>query len=375
MKYTACILLFVSIFFGSYYFVFSESQNNFIISKNSQTLIDFNIRPKLKELYNKWVLKINTSTGSDIQLIQKQNKLVLWYPRKEKLNTGNFILSLKNEKISLPIEKNISKEENGFNMFDDMYSLSLQKRSLSCESSAASNILSSMLWKNISEDEVVSWLPKSNFYNKLPSKIQDDKLWGNPNSWFVGYIDHSENISAKQKLMTWYGVYERPIAEVYQTFGLNTQVLNKKYHSKIFTPKLHLRVLLKKLEVWSMVQLWWDWCTKPEYDDGVLEKKSDINNINLSNFISAKNACYNVDQERELRWKYYDKKGILKKHIGLDGQHAFILLWWKWNLENPSHIRVWDTDTWFHEYPTHEWMRKWKRMDYRSIIISKKEAL
>jgi hypothetical protein len=41
---------------------------------------------------------------------------------------------------------------------------------------------------------------------------------------------------------------------------------------------------------------------------------------------------------------------------------------------SPTHIRVWDTDTGYHLYPVVEWMRKWEAMDYRSIIISKKDS-
>ncbi len=63
-----------------------------------------------------------------------------------------------------------------------------------------------------------------------------------------------------------------------------------------------------------MVQLWGDWCTKEEYDDGP---------------IGARNTCYNVDEVRTLTWQYTDSLGTLQTHIGLAGEHAFILLGWK----------------------------------------------
>jgi hypothetical protein len=76
-----------------------------------------------------------------------------------------------------------------------------------------------------------------------------------------------------------------------------------------------------------------------------------------------------VNQDRTLSWSYVNNVGVYVSHEGLDGQHAFILLGWKWDINNPSHIRVWDTNTGYHEYETIEWMRKWEAMDYRSVII------
>lgn len=83
-----------------------------------------------------------------------------------------------------------------------MYRLSLQERSLSCESSATSLILSTLLGKEIKEAQVIEVLPKSNYYEKVPEKNGETYIWGNPQEGFVGYIGHTGSIIAKQKLMT-----------------------------------------------------------------------------------------------------------------------------------------------------------------------------
>lgn len=54
-----------------------------------------------------------------------------------------------------------------------MYSLDLQQRDLSCESAATSDIISTILGKDISEDEIVGLLPKSIYYNKLPTAYSE----------------------------------------------------------------------------------------------------------------------------------------------------------------------------------------------------------
>ena len=55
----------------------------------------------------------------------------------------------------------------------------------------------------------------------------------------------------------------------------------------------------------------------------------------------------------------------------LEENICFYLLGYNGTINNPTHIRVWDTDTGYHEYPTHEWMRKWELMKYKSLIIWK----
>ena len=126
------------------------------------------------------------------------------------------------------VSLNTKKDFLDYSITQDMFQLSLQEKSLSCESSATSDIIASLYWKSIHENEIIQALPKSLYYQALPEKHPDGiTIWGNPHIWFVGYINHSGDILAKQKLMTGYGVYEAPIAEVYKKIGLNTQILNR----------------------------------------------------------------------------------------------------------------------------------------------------
>ncbi len=99
-----------------------------------------------------------------------------------------------------------------------MFQLHLQEKALSCESSASADILATLIGKKVLETEVISLLPKSNFYNKLPEKRGSQTLWGNPQEGFVGHIENTGSIIAKQNQMTGYGVYEKPMALLYQSF-------------------------------------------------------------------------------------------------------------------------------------------------------------
>ena len=58
----------------------------------------------------------------------------------------------------------------------------------------------------------------------------------------------------------------------------------------------------------------------------------------------------------------------------LNGEHAFILLWYRWDINNPTHITVYDTLTWIHNYETSEWIRKWWQLNNRSVIIAKDKS-
>lgn len=345
------------------------------ITQNYQQFIDFKKYPDFAKLYFSENIQVEIFPKTDIKIIYKDNALVFWVQAWIQEASADLHISVKDTTYTFPITLHIEKNVFDFSIQKDMYELSLQEKSLSCESAATADILESFYWKNIHEDDIIDLLPKWSYYNTLPEQHPwDVTIWGNPELWFVWYIDSDDEIPAKQKLMTGYGVYEAPISDIYQKFWLYTEIFNISRHSETITPKLNLQYLLEKLKSWSMVQLWWDWCTTLEYDDWVLENKSQISTIQKSEFISTKNTCYNIDNPRELTWKYYDNNWELVKHVWLDGEHAFILLWWKWDIQNPSHIRVWDTDTWYHLYPTHEWMQKWKAMDYRSIIITKKDS-
>lgn len=351
----------------------SSSVKELVLKKNRQVLIDFAQHPQIRQLYKSGKLQLGISHNSEIRLNSDADGVHFWYPKWKNIVTWNLLVEYGDVQNSIPIRIDEESYYRDFSVQDDMFQLSLQKKALSCESSATSDILATFLWKSVHEDTVIAKLPRWDYFNKLPDVAStDNKVWGNPEAGFVGYIQSVSGISASQRFMTWYGVYEPPIAEVYESYWLHTQIFNRNNHSDSITPEIHLRFILEKLKSWSMVQLWGDWCTTWKYDDGVLAKKADIKNSNMDDFISAKNWCYNVWWARELRWQYKDSNGNFVNHTGLDGQHAFILLWWKWNIHRPSYIKVWDTDTGYHVYPTAEWMRKWERMDYRSVIVTEK---
>lgn len=369
--------LFLFLYFGWYHFLIQdtfaqEAISSITLEKNNSKIFSSRISAALLKQETLGTLDISFYSSKNIKLKKDKRGYTLWVAPGIYTGTGVMLLRTKNQEKEILIWVEIpQKSPTDFNIFWDVFDVHLQEKALSCEISATADILSTLLGKKISEQSLLDILPKSSYYNALPLKNGTNTLWGNPQEGFVWYIDNSWSIIAKQKLMTGYGVYEKPIASVYQSFWLKTQILTQELHSSDYTKEEHLSYLLQKLSLWDMVQLWGDWCTKEEYDDGILSSKNELTPSNAILGISAKNSCYNIGEARELKWNYIDKNGKEKEHIWLDGEHAFILLGWKWDIKNPSHIRVWDTDTWYHIYPLREWMRKWEKMQYRSIVIEK----
>ena len=229
---------------------------------------------------------------------------------------------------------------------------SIQKRALSCEISVASDILARHTGRRISEDYLVRKIEKSE-YRKLPKIVDGKTVWGNPNEGFVWHIDRLNTWEkASQWNMTGYWVLEKPIQKLYESFGLKTKIITEKSHRPSFDENNHLTVLLENIEKWNSVQLWWDYCTRPEYED-----------------TEEKNTCKTLNNDRTLEWYYRDQNNNLKKHRWLAWEHAFFLLGYTWTRYNPQEIIVWDSQTGKHSYKKAEWMRKWKMMQYRSIII------
>jgi len=229
---------------------------------------------------------------------------------------------------------------------------SIQKRALSCEISVASDILARHTDKNVTEDYLITQIEKSSYW-ELPQTIDGKTVWWNPNEWFVGNIHRTENgEKASQWNMTGYWVLEKPIVALYESFWLKTKVITKKSHRPTFDANNHLTLLIENLEKWNSVQLWWDYCTTPEYED--TEKK---------------NTCKTLHDDRTLEWYYKDEGNNLIKHTGLAWEHAFFLLGYTGTKYNPQEIIVWDSQTGKHFYKKKEWMRKWEMMQYRSIII------
>lgn len=263
------------------------------------------------------------------------------------------------------------KYPNSFSIASKMDYKRLQERPLSCESSVTADILSYMLGKKVTEYEVFDKIDKS-FFNKLPFTFESKLFWWNPNVWFVWYIDYygkKADIKPTQRDMTGYWVYEKPIAKVYNEYSLQTKIITWENHSRDFNENDHLTLLLKELYHGNMVQLWGDWCTREEYDDGEIDKW-EITQEKVDAWISATNYCTTTLEDRKMEW-YYIEDFKVKKHIGLVWEHAFYLLWYEGWVENPTKIIVWDSDTGYHLYDFVEWMRKWEQMNYKSIIIYK----
>lgn len=359
-------LLIIALFLPSFAFA-----DVFEINKNNIVLVDLSKNNKTSRLIKKWDIKIELEWNKKINLVEYDNKLILhinWINVDESW-TLKIISSNWTREIDYKI--NYSKPEKDLDLTNDFFVRSIQKRPLSCEISAQADILSYIKWRNINEDELLPILDKSKF-NTLPEKAWDKLIWWNPNDWFVWYIENFKSsewytVKPTQRLMTWYWVYEKPIQGIYTKYWVKSVIVNKSNHSSKLTPKKHLEALLEALNKWYLVQLWWDWCTDSRFDSW--SKQWNVSQADADNWIYWKNTCSRLNEDRTLNWYYYDKNWKLVKHEWLSWEHNFYLLWYKWTIKNPTKLIIWDTNTWRHEYPVSEWMRKWKLMDYRSLII------
>ena len=353
-----------------------RAQKTSLLQIQNHALVLFNLDSDIASarLYASWKLKVSVTWNSEVKIVERDSALVVWSPHGVQDLTWAIKIVSGKKSFNTPFYINIEQSNSplDYDIFKTMFQTSLQKKSLSCESSASADIISWFNNSHTSEDTIIDLLPKNQYFDALPEQLNDGSLlWWNPDLGFVGYIDSSPDLKASQSLLTWYGVYEKPIAEAYNRLWFETLIINKNKLGNTVSPSQHLNYLLKRLQAWDMVQLWWDWCTKTQYEDGVIKSKHELDQQQANKKIGAKNECWNVDKDRSLSWKYQDSSWNLIEHTGLNGQHAFILLWWKWNIKNPTHIRVWDTDTGYHEYQTIEWMRKWEAMGYRSVVVSK----
>lgn len=261
-----------------------------------------------------------------------------------------------------------------FDITNNMNKKSIQAKELSCESSATSDILTSVLWQTITEDDVISKLPRSEYW-KSAWLENGKRYWGDPDVWFVWYIDKfpKTNQWALQWKYEGYWVYETPLSKVYNDYWVNNEIINiyNRNEKWINTQKEHLTFLLKELTKWNYVQLWGDTCTYPKYEDWTKSWK--LTTTEANNWIVWKNNCVYPYNERALTWYVKQTNWTEKKITWLNWEHAFYLLWYKWTISNPTHIIVWDTNTWRHEYQTIEWLRKWWKMQDRSILVKIKE--
>lgn len=317
-------------------------------------------------------LQIET-VNTDIAKIENDTKNKKYYLKIiDTFNENNISINVKyKNKIYVHNYRYIPVYPKNYNKSDKIIIKRLQKKPLSCELSVTSDILTHLKWTNITENDVLNNINKT-YLNRLPYNYEDKIFWWNPNEWFVGYIDYygeKKDIKPTQRGMTGYWVYEKPIALVFEKYWFKYEIINNENHNESFTYKEHLTYLLKNLVKWNMIQLWWDWCTRDEYEDWTIDKK-DINDEKIKNKISAKNYCASTMDDRKLEW-YYIENYKFVKHTGLIWEHAFYLLWYEWGVDDPSKIIVWDSDTWYHKYETEEWLRKWELMNYRSLVIFK----
>jgi hypothetical protein len=281
---------------------------------------------------------------------QLNNNVIYW---NESIWAG-YIWPLTMKKLLEMFPELLEKE--WFDISSKMKYKTKQNTPLSCEVSATGDILSYLIWKKVEEKDVLSFLDKSDFYNKIAIEKKWKIYWWNPDVWFVWYIDELSNwIKATQWTLTWYWVSEYPISKVIKKYWFETKIISEKNYKENFWEKEHLSLILETLEKWNMVQLWWDICTDPKY------------------YSWKETFCKSWwNNDRKLEWNYIDKEWKEHKYVWLNWEHAFYLLWYKWNIKNPTHIIVWDTYSWKHTYITSEWLRKWEKMSYKSVIVYKK---
>ena len=230
------------------------------------------------------------------------------------------------------------------------YRLHIQDYTLSCEIAALKIVLDT-LGLRFSEKDIFSWIP---IYNAPYSGW----IWGDPDIEFVWYYTGGQNKK------TGYGIYEKPLANFSKLYGYKTEILNQYSYSGSFDKRTHIKLLLKKLSLENThVLLWWDWCTTPSQDDGIVQNgwKWIMDLFPLP----ARNHCDRKSQDRIFGWKTHSGKEV----SWLSGEHAFVLLGYVWPLHAPTHIIVWDTYTWRHVYGYNEWMRKWWLVENRSLVI------
>lgn len=229
------------------------------------------------------------------------------------------------------------------------YRLFLQKYNLSCEIAALRIVLETISKKTITEDEIFSNLPT------FPGEKQGD-IWGDPDRYFVW------DIRGKQSNFTGFWVYAPPLQDFLKTKWINSWIYGS-FDGRNISPSERLTTILSSLQSWYHVILWGDYCTLPTFEDGIIP----YTDTYVSKFlgIASVNRCKQTPEKRRLVWKTPEGGDI----IALSGEHAFVLLGYFWDITDPTDIIVWDTKTGKHIYKIDEWMRKWKLLDYRSLIV------
>lgn len=338
-------LFWILIFFSFSYWVFANSsfevkhQHAKILSLSDETFAQIRA----------WEIKFLTPKDFSIRCSQ------YWcFASTKKYGNFSSFFVIKNWESKKTYSINFSIEYPKEFYIGNKIQKNYQQRALSCEISATTDIMN-FYWKQVTETQLITDISKS-MAESLPYEENWYKIWGNPNAWFVWYIDKlPDGTKASQSKYTWYWVLEKPIEELYKKYGFETRIVTKNSYWKELNEQKHLQLLLENLVDWNMVQLWGDYFC-------------DFDIVNKTQTKTCKPA---KSTNRMLEWYYKDDYGNLFKHEWLAWEHAFYLLWYKWSVNNPSSIIVWDTMFWELEIPTSEWLRKWNLMQNRSIIIKK----
>ena len=336
MKKILIITIFISLCWSGIHFSLAsdnknENKKNPVISLQENVEFLDALREKRKK-----------EISAKIKLIRKQ-RIIAQFNARQQIEQDLVFSSADNIEY-----------KHDLDIFEEMKYNRIQEKSLSCELSATSDIISHLENRKISETSIINMVDKS-MYNQLPIIENGKTIWGNPNAGYVGNIHEiSEWVKATQTGMTGYWVLEKPIAKIFDTFNYKNKIITRESYNEVYSQVDHLTELLKNINAGNMIQLWWDYCTNPEFED-----------------TENTNSCSRFGKDRKLEW-YYKENWELKSYTGLAWEHAFYLLGYKWGVQNPTDIIVWDTQTWKHTFPISEWLRKWNAMDNKSIIIYKK---
>jgi len=327
----------------------------------------------------------NKNVDNEIKFICKSDwkdkrdkKAWCWFVRTTKdYKNVSCILSKKGEekglidfRVKMYSIKEKPKYTKNLDISNKFYKQSIQQQELSCESSATSDIISTIKNQKVTEYDVIKRLSKSFFWRTAYWKWKD-RYWWDPDVGFVGYLDKYNWRWALQRKYEGYWVYEKPLSKVYSQYWIKNRIINKFNRENLWISSdlQQLIFSLKQISEWNYIQMWWDTCTYPQYEDWKLNS-GHITQEQANKGLNWRNKCLYPYRSRILLWRYKNPTTWEIKVIKwLNWEHAFYLLWYKWNIENPSHIIVWDTNTWKHIYPTSEWLRKWNKMDNRSILV------
>lgn len=332
-------------------------RTNKIISKNTEVIYSYaKLSDAEKEFIKNWKIFITTNNWK----ITCQNEVC--FIDTKNINFWDVSIKIKSwNRVFKEIVFKIKKFTNNLDISNKFKYKSIQKYDLSCEISAASDILSTISWKKITEDELLEKIDKSSFWDKKAVIFNWQRLWWNPEDWFVWAINN-----ALQSKYTGYWVLEKPIQRLYYKYWVKRSTINKFSYVSGYWQTEHLRELFSALHKWNFVQLWWDYLTNPTEEDWLVKWK--ISQEQSDKWLSGTNYTKTWNIDRRIYWNYM-KDSKLYEHVWLIWEHAFYLLGYEWSFENPSKIIVWDTKTGKHKYSMKEWWRKWNLMQNRSLVI------